>query len=105
MAQVVIGTFESQEQAEKAADELQQAGSSKEDISLISKDNQGGSQDQGSQMNADVSEGVGWGAGLGSGAGLLASAGALAIPGIGPLLAVGPLAATLSGAVVGGLAG
>ena len=40
---------------------------------------------------------------IGGAAGLLAGIGALAIPGLGPIVAAGPIAATLTGAVGGGL--
>ena len=109
MAKVVLGTFASRQEAERAVERLQQAGFGRDDISVIGKDDRGEQKGRrgegGTTMMGEVSEGAWWGAGIGAGAGLLASAGALAIPGIGPLLAAGPLAATLSGAVTGGLAG
>lgn len=111
MARIVIGTFNSRQDAERAADQLQRSGFGRDSVSLVSRD-QGNNANQGQQdnrnqamMSGNTTDGTMWGAGIGAGAGLLASAGALAIPGIGPLLAVGPLAATLSGAVTGGLAG
>lgn len=108
MAKLVLGTFDDRESAERAADQLQQAGVDRGDISIVARDDQGGGQgrqDQGGAGMNQASDGAWWGAGIGAGAGLLASAGALAIPGIGPLLAAGPIAAALSGAVTGGLAG
>lgn len=104
MEKVVIGTFAEERQAEEAVNRLVQAGFSKNDISIISKERQQTQAGSG-QRQDNMSDGVSMGAGIGVGAGLLASAGMLAIPGIGPLLAAGPLAAALSGAVVGGLAG
>lgn len=56
-------------------------------------------------VDSDISTGTAVGSALGGAAGLAMSAGALAIPGIGPIVAMGPLAATLGGAVTGGLAG
>jgi zinc transporter ZupT len=50
-------------------------------------------------------EGTATGGAIGGVAGLLAGLGALAIPGIGPIVAAGPIAATLTGAVGGGLVG
>lgn len=111
MAKIVVATFPSRSDAERGISRLQEGGFSKDEISVVAKDDrgqggQGLQQNTGNQgMFGDTTEGVSWGAGIGAGAGLLASAGALAIPGIGPLLAVGPLAAALSGAAVGGLAG
>lgn len=122
LARTVIGTFESRQQAEEAISALRNQGFAENEISILTRDQgerqqQGGTQSGrnqqqmggsqgGTQMSADgVGDGVGWGAGIGAGAGLLATAGALAVPGIGPILAAGPLAATLSGAVTGGIAG
>jgi len=103
MQQVVIGTFGSRNEAEVAVDELQAAGFDPNEISIVAKDErQGGGHEEGA---GGAGEGVAWGSGVGGLAGLLASAGALAIPGIGPILAAGPIAATLSGAVTGGVAG
>ena len=75
------------------------------EISVVARgqQGQGGRGDQ--EAGADVSEGITWGGALGGIAGLLAGVGALAIPGIGPVVAAGPLAATLGGAVTGGVAG
>lgn len=113
MARTVIGTFQSQQQAEEAIRALRQNGFDENEISLVARQSgeegsgqQSGQDDPGMGMSTDsVSDGVGWGAGLGAGAGMLATAGALAVPGIGPILAAGPLSATLSGAVTGGIAG
>jgi uncharacterized membrane protein len=110
----VVGLFESRQQAEEAVSELRAKNFSHEEISLVSKDDR--SQSDSSEgrsdmetgdlgMDSDVSTGTAWGSALGGATGLALSAGALAIPGIGPIVAMGPLAATLGGAVTGGLAG
>lgn len=106
-----IGVFDSQQDAERAVETLQQEGFSEEEISVIAKDDRA-EQGTGAQSAGDgevemenISDGVAWGGGLGAAGGLLAGVGALAIPGIGPILAAGPLAAALSGAVAGGLGG
>ncbi|MGI6567043.1 MAG: hypothetical protein GX341_09730 [Firmicutes bacterium] len=104
----VIGTFASREQAEKAVRALRDRGFTEDEISVIAKG--GGAQgdaEAGGDMDAmgDAGQGTAWGGVLGGAAGLLAGVGALAIPGIGPIVAAGPLAATLSGAVTGGVAG
>jgi uncharacterized membrane protein len=114
MPKTVTGVFSSKNQAEKAIEELHDQGFTKDEISVVTKDEGrgrkgGGRGDMGaSDMeigSQDVSAGVGWGGGIGAAAGLLAGAGALAIPGVGPILAAGPLAAALTGAVTGGIAG
>lgn len=106
----VVGLFDTREQAERAVEELREKDFDHEEISVVSKDDRsghGGTSDTGDGFEAadDLTEGATWGGALGGAAGLAASVGALAIPGIGPILAVGPLAATLGGAVTGGLAG
>lgn len=129
MAKTVIGTFETRQSAEQAIAAMRSKGFAENEISIVARQQSGqeqgrqgqqgnqpqdrgnmsppSQQDQGTMQmpGEDIGDGVGWGAGLGAGAGLLATAGALTIPGIGPLLAIGPLAATLSGAVTGGIAG
>ncbi len=102
----VVGLFQSKEQAEKAANDLRNKGFTENEISVVAKDdNQQGREEGNRYTNQRVGDGTAMGAGIGGAAGLLASAGALAIPGIGPILAIGPLAATLTGAVGGGIAG
>lgn len=113
MAKTVLGVFDNVDQANRAADELERKGFDKKQISVIAKESSAkGGQDRGDRdsdrggaMTQDVSQGVTTGGAIGAGAGLLAGIGALAIPGIGPILAAGPIAATLTGAVTGGLAG
>jgi len=56
-------------------------------------------------IGPSAATGVTTGGVLGGVAGLLAGLGALTIPGLGPIVAAGPLAATLTGAVGGGLVG
>lgn len=109
----VVGVFTSRPKAEEAVEELRKEGFTENEISIVAKDEgkgregrgQGNRSGEGAMTGANVGDGTAWGGALGAGAGLLASAGALAIPGIGPILAAGPLAATLSGAVTGGIAG
>ncbi|RJQ11272.1 MAG: hypothetical protein C4551_01365 [Bacillota bacterium] len=121
MGKTVIGVFKSRGQAEKAVDELKEAGLREDEVSIVSRDERGdggggrGPESRGGDADGDLADldvagqdvgtGVAWGGGAGGAAGLLAGAGALAIPGIGPILAAGPLAALLTGAVTGGLAG
>lgn len=102
-----IGVFSSREQAERAVEALHEEGFTEEEISIIARDDRGGDggDGDGSMSMDNMADGAAWGGGLGALGGLLAGAGALAIPGIGPILAAGPLAATLSGAVAGGIGG
>jgi len=112
MKKSVIGIIETQIQAERIVDELQQRGVSSADISVLFPDKRG-TKDFAHEHNTKAPEGavtgVGAGGVVGGTLGLLAGIGALAIPGVGPLIAAGPLMAALSGAAagaaVGGVAG
>ena len=108
----VFGLVSTETQAERIVNELQQAGFSGSDISVLFPDKQG-SRDFAHEQNTKAPEGAVTGASaggvLGGALGLLAGIGALAIPGLGPFIAAGPIMATLSGAAagatVGGVAG
>ncbi len=95
--------------AQKVVSELEAAGFSHDQVSLIA--NQGGSSTPGADATGGTKSGTGTGAGasigtlVGGGAGLLAGIGALAIPGVGPVVAAGWLVATLTGAGAGAAAG
>ncbi len=105
MGKVVLGVFDSRDQAERAVQELRNKGFHKE-ISVLARDE--GKGEEGLRMGGDAdtaAEGIAAGGVLGGLAGLAAGAGALVIPGIGPLVAAGPIAGLLSGAATGGLAG
>lgn len=112
MKKSVIGIVETQIQAERIVDQLQERGVSSGDISVLFPDKRG-TKDFAYEHNTKAPEGAvaGMGAGgvVGGTLGLLAGIGALAIPGVGPLIAAGPIMATLSGAAagaaVGGVAG
>ncbi|HHV78911.1 MAG TPA: hypothetical protein GXX40_04780 [Firmicutes bacterium] len=111
----LIGVFDSRSHAERAVTELQKRGLTSDEISIVARDDRARrEQGEGGQTTGltggvgggqDLSEGTYTGGVLGGLAGLLAGVGALAIPGIGPIVAAGPIAATLTGAVGGGLAG
>ena len=117
MRKKVIGYFEDNNQAGRAANELKAKGydeisilgnenGEKEDIKA--KDNNGMSFGDQNLSNGAITGGtIGGLAGLGLGAGALGALGAVAllIPGIGPIVAMGPLAAALCGVVTGGVAG
>ena len=125
---IIIGTFDHQEAAERAVQEIRDKGITEEEISIVARedaieqvgDDEGGleaRQDEagGEDMafgedditygDQDVSDGAMTGGAIGVIGGLLAGAGALAIPGVGPIVAAGPIAAGLSGAAAGGIAG
>jgi len=112
MKKSVIGIVETQIQAERIVDQLQQQGVASGDISVLFPYKRG-TKDFAHEHNTKAPEGavagIGAGGVVGGTLGLLAGIGALAIPGVGPLIAAGPLMATLSGAAagaaVGGIAG
>jgi hypothetical protein len=87
---------------------LQSAGFSGNDISVLMADKEG-TKDFAHEHNTKAPEGAATGAGtgavLGGTLGWLAGVGALAIPGLGPLIAAGPIMAALGGAAVGGTVG
>ncbi|MBX9698789.1 MAG: hypothetical protein K2X74_05095 [Acetobacteraceae bacterium] len=98
--------FDSYSEASAAVRDLEAAGFSHDDISLVGNRTDGTDADD---TSADAGSGAGTGATLGTlvggGAGLLAGIGALAIPGLGPVVAAGWLVAALTGAGVGAAAG
>jgi hypothetical protein len=95
-------------QAETIIRNLQSAGFSGNDISVLMADKEG-TKDFAHQHNTKAPEGAATGAGtgavLGGTLGWLAGIGALAIPGLGPFIAAGPIMAALGGAAVGGTVG
>ncbi len=104
----VFGIVSSQSNAENVVNELNRAGFSRGDISVLFPDKEG-TRDFAHEKNTKAPEGAVAGAGTGGVAGgtlgLLVGIGALAIPGLGPLIAAGPLLAALSGAAVGAAVG
>ena len=112
MKKAVMCIVQSRSQAESIVGQLQAAGFSNNDISVLFP-NKEGTKDFAHEHNTKAPEGAVAGAGtggvLGGTLGLLAGIGALAIPGLGPFIAAGPLLAALSGAAagaaVGGVAG
>ncbi|PTM39549.1 general stress protein [Bosea sp. 124] len=97
MTRTITRSYDTYDQAAVAVENLEQAGVSSSDISVVGRD------ERASDTNA--AEGAGIGAGVGGAAGLLAGLGLLAIPGIGPVVAAGWLASTAAGAVAGAAAG
>ena len=95
-------------QAERIVEELQSAGFSPSEISVLMSDTHG-RHDMGHVKATKAPEGATTGGVtggvLGGVIGLLAGVGALAIPGVGPLIAAGPIMAALSGTAVGAATG
>ena len=108
----VVGSYETEDQAIRAIEDLQREGYNSEDISVLSKDKRKTetvAEETGTHAGEGAATGAVTGGALGGLGGVLAGIGALAIPGIGPIVAAGPIAAGLTGAAagagVGGLAG
>jgi uncharacterized protein (TIGR02271 family) len=100
MARTAVGHFRGRASADRAYDDLLQAGFGRDDISIIGRGREGGT-----GLHDDDHVSAGEGAATGGIAGLLIGAAAMLIPGLGPIVAVGPLAAGLAGAVTGGVTG
>ena len=94
--------------AETAVDQLNAAGFSHQDVSVLMSDKED-SKSFATEKNTKAPEGTATGVGVGGivggTLGLLAGLGALAIPGVGPLIAAGPIMGALAGLGVGGAVG
>ena len=108
MKKAVMCIVPTQSQGEIIVGQLQSAGFSNNDISVLFPNKQG-TKDFAHEHNTKAPEGAVAGAGaggaIGGTLGLLAGIGALAIPGLGPFIAAGPLLAALSGAAAGAAMG
>ncbi len=104
----VFGIYSSTGHAERAVDDLVQAGFPSRNISVLLQDNQG-TRDFAHQKETKAPEGtaagVTTGGVIGGTLGILAGIGAIAIPGLGPFIAAGPIMAGLAGLGVGGAVG
>jgi hypothetical protein len=102
MTVTITHVYDDYDSAEEVVRELENAGFTSDQVSVIGRK-------PGSESGDDKAEGTATGATLGgvagASAGLLASLGLVAIPGIGPLVAAGVLATTLAGAASGAVAG
>lgn len=108
MTKKIVGVFDTEQEATRAIEGLQEQGFNSDDISVITRnrdDRDAIMEETGTMAPEGVATGAATGGVVGGIAGLLAGIGALAIPGIGPILAAGPIAATLTGAAVGAGAG
>ena len=104
----VFGIYSTPVQAERAVDELIDAGFPSTDISVLMPDNES-TRDFAHEKDTKAPEGtavgVTTGGAIGGTLGVLAGIGALAIPGLGPFIAAGPIMAGLAGLGVGGAVG
>lgn len=111
-SRTVARLFDSYSDAAAAVRDLEAAGFSHDDVSLIANRPEG-DDTSAADTNGVGETGAGTGAGtgatlgtiVGGGAGLLAGIGALAIPGLGPIVAAGWLVAAVTGAGAGAAAG
>ncbi len=107
----VVGVFESKARAERAVEELKEAGFEDSDIGMIYRGEDGKTVKTGAADETYAGEGAAIGVAAGAGVAGLVSLGISfgVIPVIGPILAIGPLAAALvsaaGGAAAAGLAG
>jgi len=99
MSKTVVGIFDNIDYAETAARRIKEQGLRTEDISILSK------REDGSETNDNISDGTLYGGVLGGIGGLLIGAGALMVPGLGVIAAAGPIAGALSGGITGGIIG
>jgi hypothetical protein len=99
--QTVTGLYDNYDDARAVVNELEDAGISSSDISIIGREGETNE----THAGEGAATGAGVGAVLGGAGGLLAGLGMLAIPGVGPVVAAGWLAATAAGAAAGAVAG
>lgn len=97
--------YDSYADASAAVRELEAAGFSHDDVSLVGHGGASAPADDATGGGTAAGTGATLGTLVGGGAGLLAGLGSLAIPGLGPIVAAGWLVATLAGAGVGAAAG
>jgi len=97
--------YDSYADASAAVRELEAAGFSHDDVSLVGHGGENAATTETTGAGSGAGAGATLGTLVGGGAGLLAGLGSLAIPGLGPIVAAGWLVATLTGAGVGAAAG
>ena len=101
MTKTVTAMYDSFTAAQRAVQDLVDAGFNRDDISLIANDAAGEYKNFNAEGDVKGNEGANFGAVTGALVGL----GAMLIPGIGPVVAAGPLVAALTGAGLGAAAG
>jgi hypothetical protein len=105
---IVVGVFNSIDDAQRAFEKLEAGGFSRDEISFIA--NKAGASRRaqmdaaGEDTESDIAADAGIGAAIGGVGGLLLSFAGL-IPGVGPVFAAGPIIAALGGAGIGAAAG
>jgi uncharacterized membrane protein len=107
MSKEIVAIFGAKEEAEKAANELEQKGIHKGDVSIAYlTDTEGGENETTSVTgNDNISSGTVTGGTIGGIAGLILGAGTIAVPGLGIIAAAGPVAGLITGALAGGVIG
>jgi len=101
MTRTVTAMYDSFTAAQRAVQDLVDAGFNRDNISLIANDAAGEYKSYTADGDVKGNEGANFGAVTGALVGL----GAMLIPGIGPVVAAGPLVAALTGAGLGAAAG
>jgi len=116
MTVTISRLYDTYGEGERAVRDLESAGLSSSDISIVANNADGWYQaDRTHRVDRDhdgvddraegAAKGAGIGAGLGGAVGALTGLGLLAIPGVGPVVAAGWLVATAAGAAAGGATG
>lgn len=106
--QTLGALYSTYDEARRVMDELNRAGFSRDDVSIIANDASGkysGTVEVRKEEAVTSGQGAGFGAVVGAGVGIAAGLGALIIPGIGPVIAAGSLLAALTGGAIGAVAG
>src|SRR5258708_25288112 len=107
MKKAVFGIVKTEDEAMNIANQLQAAGFSPNDISVLFPDRTG-TRDFAHEQHTKAPEGAATGAGagavLGGALGWMVGIGSLAIPGLGPFIAAGPIMTALAGAAGGAAA-
>ncbi len=106
---MIVGTFDTQDQAERAVRRLLDAGTLATQLSIVTQGLEARKEVQGYVTTGDVARtsaaGAGAGAWVGGLVGLFTGAAFVWVPVIGPLVVLGALASTVADALEGGAAG
>lgn len=105
MARPVVGVFKDRQSAERAIEELKQAGFDPNRMGLVMQDREEGKRTE-SDTGVRVAGGAVTGGVVGGALGaVLAATGAFVIPGIGPFVSAGILATAITTGAIGAIAG
>jgi hypothetical protein len=106
MTRTITALYDTYATASSAVRELEAAGVSHSDISIVANNSDNWHNgDKASEAADDAGTGAGIGAAVGGLGGLLTGLGLMAIPGVGPVVAAGWLVSTAVGAVAGAAVG